>query len=107
MAPDITTTNILLGIMAAISLLEAIAIVGVLMAVFLLVRRARQAVSSIEDRQIAPAMSRINAILDDVKDVTSTVRKDTGRMGQLVDWLLEMVGRQPRHVHQSSSTNVM
>jgi hypothetical protein len=107
MAPDLTTTNILLGIMAAVGLLESIAVAGVLLAAFLLLRRVGQVVSNIEDRHVNPAMARVNAILDDVKGVTATIREDTGRVDKLVDWLLELVGRRRRHDHQPSSTKVM
>jgi hypothetical protein len=107
MAPDLTTTNALLGIMAAVSLLEAVAVVGVLLGAFLIYRRVMEVVGSIEERQVAPAVARVNAILDDVKGVTFTVRQEAGRIDRLVDWLLEAVGRRHRHAHQESSTKVM
>ena len=34
----------------------------------------------IEERQVAPAMARVNAILDDVKDVTSKVHEETDKV---------------------------
>jgi hypothetical protein len=107
MASDLTTTNVLLGIMAAVSLLEAAGVIGVLLGAFLIYLRVMRAVASIEDRQVGPAIARVNAILDDVKDVTSTVRQEAGRVDQLVDWLLEAIGHRRRHIHQASSTRVM
>lgn len=107
MPPDLTTTNVLLGIPAAVSLLEAAGVVGVFLGAFLIYRRVMQVVESIEDRQVAPAIARVNAILDDVKDVTSTVRHETGRVDQLVDWLLEAIGHRRRQTHQTSSNRVM
>jgi hypothetical protein len=76
MATDLSTTNILLGILAAVSLLEAVAVLGVFAAGFLIFRRLMQVIDAIEERQVAPAVARLNAILDDVKGVTSTVKDE-------------------------------
>jgi hypothetical protein len=104
---DLTTTNVLLGIMAAVSLLEALAVVGVLLATFLVYRRIIRVVASIEERHVAPAAARLNAILDDVKDVTSTVRQGTGRFDRLVDWIVDTIGGKHRQSGGSSSSRVM
>ncbi len=107
MAPDLSTTNVLLGIMAAVSLLEAIAVVGLLLGAFLIHRRVMQVLGSIEERQVAPALARLNAILDDVKSVTATVRQETGRIDRLVDWILDALGRRRRRPDEERSSNVM
>ena len=75
MEARLATTNILLGIMAAVSLLEALAVIGVFLGAFLFYRRVMRVIGGIEERQIAPAAAHVNAILDDIKDVTSTVRQ--------------------------------
>ena len=80
MSIDLTTTNVLLGIMAAVSLLEALAVIGLLAGGFLLFRRVMKVVNGIEERQVAPAAARVNAILDDVKNVTAAVKQETGRV---------------------------
>jgi len=66
-----------------------------------------QVVSSIEERQIAPAAARVNAILDDVKGVTSTIRQKAGRLERVVDWILEALGRQRRRRDEESASRVM
>lgn len=105
MPPDLTTTNVLLGIMAAVSLLEAIAVLGAIVAIALIYRQVTRLVSGIEERQIAPAAARVNAILDDVKGVTSTVTQQAGRLDHVLEWL---VGIRRRHSHeQTHSGNVM
>jgi phage-related protein len=48
-------------------------------------------VTHIEERQIAPAMGRVNAILDDVKGVTETVRDDTERVNQAIRTTMDRV----------------
>ena len=103
MAPDLTTTNVLLGIMAAVSLLEALAVVGLFLAGFLIFRRVMQVLGRIKERQVAPAVARVNAILDDVKGVTSTVSQETKRFDRLFDWLLDAVDRRSRRAEEPSS----
>ena len=71
---DLTTTNVLLGIMAAVSLLEAAALIAVLGGGFLMYRRLTRLIAGIEERHIAPVTSRVNAILDDVKGVSGVAR---------------------------------
>lgn len=107
MTLDLTTTNVLLGIMAGVSLLEGLAVLGAFLAAFLFYRRVMYVLSGIEERQVAPSVARVNAILDDVKDVTSTVRHETGRVDRLIDWILEAIDRRRRHGAESSSNRVM
>ena len=100
MTPDLTTTNALLGIMAAVSVLEALAIAGLLLGGFLIYRRLGRLLGGIEERHVAPAAARVNAILDDVKGVTSVVKHaaegaESGLQGAL-GWVLNYV-RSWRH----------
>ena len=89
---DLTTTNVLLGIMAAVALLEAAAMIALLGGGFLVYRRLTRLIAGVEERQIAPVTSRMSAILDDVKSVTGVVRgaadgADAGIRSAL-EWLL-------------------
>jgi hypothetical protein len=71
---DLTTTNVLLGVMAAVSLLEAAAVLALLGGGFFIYRRLLQLIEGLEQRQIAPVASRVNSILDDVKAVSGLAR---------------------------------
>ena len=93
MTIDLTTTNVLLGIMAAVSLLEAAAVVGALLGGFLVFRRLMKTIGDIEQRQVAPAATRVTAILDDIKDVTSTVRQETSRVDGIIGSVFDTVDR--------------
>jgi hypothetical protein len=77
MAGNLETTNVLLGIMAVVSVLEALLVIGIGVAAFMIYRRIMDLVTGIETRQIAPAMLRVNAILDDVKQVSTKVKEET------------------------------
>lgn len=74
---DLSTTNILLGIMAVVSLLEALALIVVIGGAVLLYRRLFRLLAGIEERQIAPVAARVISILDDVKGVSATVKGAT------------------------------
>ena len=85
MSGELGTTNLLLGIMAAASVLEALVIIGVAVAGFMAYRKVMVLVHEIERRQVAPAMAHVNAILDDVKTVTARVREETERVDHAIN----------------------
>jgi hypothetical protein len=91
MTGSLTTTNLLLGIMAAVSVLEALLVIGVGIAVFMVYHRVMDLVAGLETRQVAPAMARVNAILDDVKGVTAKVREETERVDQAIRSTMDRV----------------
>lgn len=84
MSGELGTTNLFLGIMAVISLLEGLVIIGIGVAAFFAYRRVMTLVEGLEARQIAPAMVRVQAILDDVQGVTARVREETERVDQRI-----------------------
>ena len=84
MAGELGTTNLLLGIMAAVSVLEALALIGLGIAGFMVYKRVMDLVNDLEARQIAPAVGRVNAILDDLKIVTARVKEETERVDQAI-----------------------
>ena len=91
MAGNLGTTNLLLGIMAAVSLLEALVVIGLGVAVFMVYRRVMDLVNGLEARQIAPAMSRVNAILDDVKQVSAKLKEEADRVDVAIHRTIERV----------------
>ena len=98
MAPELGTTNLLLGIMAAVSVLEALVIIGMGIAGFMvykkvsaLVDRGMVRAEGIEARQVAPAMMRVNAILDDVRDVTTKVKEETERVDHAINSTIDRI----------------
>jgi hypothetical protein len=91
MSGELGTTNLLLGIMAAVSILEALAIAGMGIAGFMVYRRVMVLVNGLETRQVAPVVARVNAILDDVKGVTATVREETDRVDHAIRSTMDRV----------------
>lgn len=91
MSGELGTTNLLLGIMAAVSVLEALLIIGMGIAGFVAYKRVTELVAGLETRQVAPAMVRVNAILDDVKGVTATVRQETERVDHAIHTTIDRI----------------
>jgi len=86
-AGNLDTTNLLLGIMAAVSVLEALVLIGVGFMAYRLYTHAMQTIREIESRQVAPLVVRVNALMDrvdgilgDVKEVTTRVSDRTERV---------------------------
>jgi len=80
MSPELGTTNLLLGIMAGVSVLEALVVIGMGVAAFIAYRRVIELINALEIRQITPLTARVNTILDDVKVVTTRVKDETERV---------------------------
>jgi gamma-glutamyltranspeptidase len=86
MTVDLTTTNVLLGILATISVLEVLAVVGLFAGGFMMFRRLMKAIEGIEARQVAPAAAKLNEILDHVKSVTGTAKRAAERADRMAGW---------------------
>jgi hypothetical protein len=91
MGSELGTTNLLLGIMAAVSVLEALAVIGIGVAGFIVYRKVMEVVTGIEARQVAPAMVRVNAILDDVKAVSAKVKEETERVDMAIHSTMDRI----------------
>ena len=88
---NLGTTNLLLGIMAVVSVLEAMLLIGMSIAGFIAYRRVMEVVNVLESQHVAPAMIRVNAILDDVKGVTAKVKEETERVDQAIHSTMDRI----------------
>ena len=91
MSGELGTTNLLLGIMAAVSVLEALLIIGMGIGGFVAYKKVMELVNGIEMRQVAPAMARVNAILDDVKAVSAKVKEETERVDHAIHSTMDRI----------------
>jgi len=98
---DLHTTNVLLGIMAAVSVVEALLLLGVGLGAFLMYRRATQLMTDLEARQIAPVREKVGAILDDVKAVTARVSEQTERVDHAISGTMGRVDETAERVKGS------
>jgi hypothetical protein len=86
MTVDLTTTNVLLGILATVSVLEALVVVAFFVAGFLMLRRLMTMIEGVEQRQVVPMAMRMNAILDDVKGVTGCAKNAADHVERYAGW---------------------
>jgi len=88
---NLDTTNVLLGIMAGVSVLEALVLIGIGIGGFMMYRRVMQLVEDLEARQIAPIREKVDAILGDVKTVTARVSQQTERVDHAISGTIHRV----------------
>lgn len=88
---DLETTNVLLGIMAAVSVLEALLVIGLGVGGFIVYRRVMTLINELERRQIAPLTAKVNAILGDVQAVTGRMQTQAARVDNAIHGTLARV----------------
>lgn len=98
---SLDTTNIMLGIMAVVSVLEALLLIGVGVGGFLVYRRVMRLVTELEARQITPVREKVDAILGDVKAVTARVSQQTERVDQAIHGTMDRVDETAERVKGS------
>lgn len=98
---DLHTTNVLLGIMAAVSVLEALLLIGMGIGGYVAYSRVTKLVTDLEARQIAPLRLRVDAILADVKSVTARVSQQTERVDHAISGTMGRVDETAERVKGS------
>jgi hypothetical protein len=95
------TTNILLGIMAAVSVLQALVLIGAGVMGYRMYSEAMKRLRELEERQVEPLMQRVNAILGDVKTVTARVSSETERIDHAVRDTIDRVDETAERVRSN------
>ena len=88
---NLATTNVILTVMAVVSVLEALLLIGLGVGGFLVYRRVMQVVNDLEARQIAPLREKVDAILTDVKAVTARVSTQSERVDHAISGTIDRV----------------
>jgi hypothetical protein len=94
MQPDLGTTNLLLGVMAVVSVLEALVVIGMGVAGFIMYRRTMEGVDQTPPSHPPPPpppRARVDQILDDVKGVTERVKEETDRVDHAIRTTMDRV----------------
>ena len=84
MSADLATTNLLLGVLAVVGVIEALALIGVAVAALRAYRAIMALAAGIEARQVAPAVAIVTGILGDIRVVTATMKGGTERVDDAV-----------------------
>lgn len=103
---DLGTTNMWLAIMAIVSILEALLILGIGLGAFMMYRRTMALVNDLEARQIAPLREKVDGILVDVKTVTARVSEQTERVNHAISRTTERVDETADKVKDSVADKI-
>jgi len=103
---DLGTTNVALIVMAVVSVLEAMVLIGLAVGGFLVYRRVMQLVTDLEARQIAPLREKVDSILGDVKAVTARVNSEAERVDQAIHGTINRVDDTAEHLKSSVKDKV-
>lgn len=85
------TTNLLLAIMAGVSVLEGLLIVGLGVAAWKAYARITGLIEGLEARHVQPAMVKVHRILDDAGSVALHLREETQRVQRGIQHTIDRV----------------
>ena len=91
MPGDLNSLSVPLWIMAVVSVLQALLLIGIGVAGYLMYSRVMTLVNDLEARQIAPIREKVDAILADVKGVTARVSQQTERVDHAIAGTIDRV----------------
>src|SRR3954466_9177312 len=91
MPGDLNSVSIPLWIMAVVSVLQALLLIGIGIGGYLVYSRVTTLVTDLEARQIAPLREKAAAILADVKAVTARVSQQTERVDHAISGTIDRV----------------
>ncbi|HEX5476028.1 MAG TPA: hypothetical protein VFX12_15325 [Vicinamibacterales bacterium] len=91
MMVDLHATNVLLGIMAVVSIIEVLIVIALGVAGFVVYRKVIALVGDLEQRQIAPLREKVETILADVQVVTARVSQQTERVDHAITGTMDRV----------------
>jgi hypothetical protein len=101
---DLHTTNLLLGIMAAMSVVMGLAVIALAVGGFVVYKKVLELgrlVADIETRQLAPLRHKFDDILADVKMVTERVSDRTERVEHVITGTMDRVDETATRVRTS------
>jgi len=81
---DLTTTNVWLAVLAIVSVIEFLVLCVSGIFAYKLYRRAMIAIDSIERVHVAPVRARVDAVLDQVEELTGRVRHAQDSVGHVL-----------------------
>jgi len=88
---DLHSLSIPLWIMAVVSVLQALLLIGVGIGGYLVYSRIMTLVKDLEARQIAPLREKVDTILADVKAITARVSQQTERVDHAISGTIDRV----------------
>ena len=105
MGVDLGTTNTFLGIMAVVSILEALLLIGMGVGGFLMFRRVLQLIHDLDARH-APLREKVDGILGDVRTVTASISQQTARVNHAITGTMDRVDDTAHRVSGTVSDSI-
>jgi phage-related protein len=103
---DLQTTNMWLAMMAIVSVLEMLIVIGLAVGGFIVYRRVMTVVNDLEMRHVAPLREKVDAILGDVKAVTARVSHEAERVDHAIHGTIDRVDHTAEHLRNSVKDKV-
>lgn len=91
MPGDLSSLSIPLWVMAVVSVLQALLVIGMAVTGYVLYSRVTTMMGELEARQIAPLREKVDAILTDVKGITARVSQQTERVDHAISGTIDRV----------------
>jgi len=88
---DLQSLSVPLWIMAVVSVLQALVLIGIGVGGYLVYSRVMRLMTDLETRQIEPIRERVDAILADVKGITARVSHQTERVDHAIAGTIDRV----------------
>ena len=88
---DLSALTVPVWIMAVVSILQALLLIGIGVAGYLVYSRIMTLVADLEARQVAPVREKVDAILTDVKGITARLNQQTERVDQAITGTIDRV----------------
>lgn len=98
---NLATTNLLLGIMAAVQVLWTLGLIAAGAMGYRMYQNAMQTIKDLEKRQIEPLVVQVNEILGTVRGVTARVSEQTERVDHALRDTIERVDETAERVRSS------
>ena len=93
--------NVPLWIMAAVSLFEALVLIGLVVGGLIVYRRVMRTIAELEARQVAPLREKVEGILGDVHAITARVSHETERVDHAIHTTIGRVDETAERVKYS------
>jgi len=91
MPGDLSSLSVPLWIMAVVSVLQALLVIGMGVAGYIVYTRVMTLIADLEARQIAPIREKVDAILADVQSITARVGQQTERVDHAITGTIDRV----------------
>jgi hypothetical protein len=88
---DLSSLSTPLWIMAVVSILESLVLIGIAVGGYLVYSRVMTVVSDLETRQIEPIREKVDAILVDVKTMTARANHQAERVDHAINGTIDRV----------------